>query len=236
MLRTTSTSPVSLDHSEPITDTLTQVTLGRRVAEAIRGDILFGRLAPGTRLAQQQLCDRFGVSRMPVRDALRQLTFEGYLVHDSGRHCLVATMSRQDIIDTFDVEGMLHGFAARRLTEIASDEELQELHQRHLEMDEAQGDVHKYGALNWHFHRRVNQMSNSRKVVAALKTLAMAMPRDFVVEFPEWVPGSNAEHAEIVKALIKRDGSQGESLMRAHVGRTGVLIAEYLERNGVTLD
>jgi DNA-binding GntR family transcriptional regulator len=227
--------PVSLDHVEPLKHTLTQVTLGRRVAEAIRGDILFGRLDPGTRLAQQQLCERFGVSRMPVRDALRQLTFEGYLVHDSGRHCLVATMSRQDIIDTFDVEGMLHGFAARRLTEIASDEQLQQLRQLHLEMDENQEDVHKFGALNWNFHRQINQMSNSRKVIAALRTLAMALPRDFVVEFPEWVPGSNAEHAEIVKALVKRDGAKSESLMRAHVGRTGVSIAEYLERKGVEL-
>jgi DNA-binding GntR family transcriptional regulator len=226
---------VSLDHSEPVKDTLTQVTLGRRVAEAIRGDILFGRLKPGARLAQQQLCDRFGVSRMPVRDALRQLTFEGYLVHDSGRHCLVATMSRQDIVDTFEVEGMLHGFAARRLTEIASDKELQELRRCHWEMDEAQDDVYKYGALNWHFHRRINQMSKSRKVVAALKTLAMAMPRDFVVEFPEWVPGSNAEHGEIVEALSKRDGALSESLLRAHVSRTGVSIAEYLERKGVAL-
>jgi DNA-binding GntR family transcriptional regulator len=226
---------VSLDHDEPVSDTLTQVTLGRRVAEAIRGDILFGRLEPGTRLAQQQLCDRFGVSRMPVRDALRQLTFEGYLVHDSGRHCLVATMSRQDIIDTFDVEGMLHGFAARRLTEIASDEQLQELHTCHEEMDAATDDVHKYAALNWHFHRRINQMSNSRKVVAALRTLAMSMPRDFVVEFPEWVPGSNGEHAEIVDRMVARDGPKVESLMRDHIGGTGVTIAEYLERKGVAL-
>jgi DNA-binding GntR family transcriptional regulator len=214
---------------------LTQVSLGRRVAEAIRGDILFGRMSPGTRLSQQQLCDRFGVSRMPVRDALRQLTSEGYLETDSGRHCLVATMGRQDILDTFAIEGMLHSLATSRVTTMASNSQLQELEQRQHDMHAAEDDVHNYAAMNWQFHRRINQMSNSRKVIAALKVLAMAMPRDFVVEFPEWVPSSNAEHEEIVKAMLARDGLRAGNLMREHISRSGILIVDYLERKDVFL-
>jgi DNA-binding GntR family transcriptional regulator len=206
------------------------------VSEAIRGDILYGRLKPGTRLAQQELCERFGVSRMPVRDALRQLTFEGYLTQEAGRSCRVATLSRQDIIDTFVIEGVLHGYAARRLTHVGTDEDLAELQSRHEEMSASQDDPDRFGSLNWHFHRRINQLSNARKVVAALKTLAMTMPRDFAIEFPEWVPGSNEEHEQIVAAMLKRDGPRVEKLMQRHIGDRGISIAEYLERKGVQLD
>jgi DNA-binding GntR family transcriptional regulator len=205
------------------------------VSEAIRGDILYGRLKPETRLAQQELCERFGVSRMPVRDALRQLTFEGYLTQDEGRRCRVATLSRQDIIDTFVVEGVLHGYAARRLTQIATDADLAELQTLHEEMDASQNDPYQFGALNWHFHRRINHLSNARKVVAALKTLAMTMPRDFAIEFPEWVPGSNQEHAQIVASMLKRDDARVEELMQQHIGDRGKSVAEYLERKGVQL-
>lgn len=216
-------------------DLVERVTLGRRVAEVIRADILFGRLQPGSRLAQQQLCERFGVSRMPVRDALRQLIYEGYLMRDSGRHCYVAHLRRQDIIDTFAVEGMLHGFAARRVAETASKEKLDELENQHEAMVACEHDLHQFATKNWAFHRNINSLADSRKLVAAIKTLAMALPRDFVTEFPEWVPTANAEHAAIVAAFQARDGSTVEDLMREHVGQTGVKIADYLERKGVSL-
>lgn len=217
-------------------ETLTQVTLGRRVAESLRSDILFGRLQPGTRLAQHQICQRFGISRMPVRDALRQLTYEGYLIRDAGRHCVVARMSRQDIVDTFTAEGMLHGFAARRVAEAASDQDLRELEAHHERMSASVGNVHDFATLNWEFHRRINRMANSRRVIAALKALATAMPRDFVSEFPEWVPVADAEHQAIVEAMLRRDGPLTETLMRDHIGGTGYEIADYLERKGVALD
>ena len=69
-------------------DRLDHSTLGKQVADAVRRDILFGKLKPGTKIAQQQVCDRFGVSRMPARDALRQLMHEGLIIPDGARHCM----------------------------------------------------------------------------------------------------------------------------------------------------
>ena len=225
----------AVDESDSGSELMERVTLGRRVAEVIRADILFGRIQPGARLAQQQLCERFGVSRMPVRDALRQLIYEGYLVRDSGRHCFVAHLRRQDIIDTFAVEGMLHGFAARRVAETATTAQLDELHSQHEAMVACEHDLHQFATRNWAFHRQINTLADSRKLVAAIKTLAMALPRDFVTEFPEWVPTANAEHAAIVTAFQARDSAVVDELMREHVGQTGVRIADYLERKGVSL-
>ena len=217
---------------------LNRVTLGRQIAEAIRADILFGRIPAGTRLGQQQLCDRFGTSRMPIRDALRQLAYEAFLTSDGRGHSVVAQMSRRDIEDTFVVEAMLHGLAARRVTERVEPEQLAELEALHWEMGAAcdEGEMHRFAELNWRFHRRINQLADSPKLVAALKTLAMILPRDFVVEIPEWAAEAHAEHAAIITAMLAGDGEAVEEMVRRHVSAAGSGLVQYLEDHGVDLE
>jgi DNA-binding GntR family transcriptional regulator len=145
-------------------------------------------------------------------------------------------MSKQDIMDTFSLEGMLHGFAARRVAEEHTPEQLQELLDRHEEMLSHSDDPRAMANLNWHFHRRINYMAGSRKLLVALKTVALAMPRDLVVEFPEWVPDANAEHALIIDAMRHGDADTVETVMREHVAVGGRTLVHYLESKGVALD
>lgn len=215
---------------------LERSTLGGQIADAIRQDILFGRIEAGSRLGQQQICERFSTSRMPVRDALRQLTFEGFLTSDEGRHAVVAKMSRHDILDTYIIEGALHGFAVRRVAETGDPDSLAEVRCRHDSMVEAEGDVIKLTELNYHFHRRINQLADSRKLLAALRTLAINIPRDYLFQFPEWSDRVNKEHDAIVKAVEARQGERAENLMRLHVSDAGTYLVRYLEGIGVDLD
>src|SRR5882672_1316046 len=69
---------------------LRRQSLGNQIAEQLRQDILVGRLAPGTHVGQQNLCDVYGTSRMPVRDAVRQRVSEGLVTYTSGGHSIVA--------------------------------------------------------------------------------------------------------------------------------------------------
>lgn len=216
-------------------DRLDRSTLGRQIADAIRRDILLGRIDAGERLGQQQLCSRFGTSRMPVRDALRQLAYEGFVLSDGGRHAVVARMRRGDIEDTYAIEGTLHGFAARRVAETARDDEIADLRARHEEMVATESDIGRLADLNYAFHRRINQLADSRKLLAALRTLALNIPRDYLVQFPEWAQRTNREHAEIVAAFEARDGERVEELMRAHVADAGRYLVRYLEDSGVDL-
>lgn len=218
------------------TDRLDRSTLGGQIADAIRREILLGRLEVGQRLGQSQLCSRFGTSRMPVRDALRQLAYEGFLLSDGGGHAVVARMSRGDIEDTYAIEGTLHGFAARRVAKKASSEEIAELRRRHEEMMLREHDVAALAELNDQFHRRINHLADSRKLLAALRTLALSIPRDYLVEFPEWAARANCEHAEILAAFEARDGERVEVLMRAHVSEAGSYLVRYLQGCGVDLD
>lgn len=215
---------------------LERATLGSQIADVIRREIIFGRLKPGERLGQRDLCERFGTSRMPVRDALRQLMYEGFVASDGGRHLVVLRMRREDIRDTYEIEGMLHGLATRRVATNATPAQQAELRDFHERMLVAPDQLAVMADLNWRFHRRINQLADSQKLIAALRALALQIPRDYLVEFPEWATRANTEHAEILDAVRRRRGPKAESLMRDHVLAAGEDLIRFLESSGVDLD
>jgi DNA-binding GntR family transcriptional regulator len=174
---------------------------------------------------------------MPVRDALQQLAYEGFLAVSDGRS-VVAPLNKRDVLDIYVIEGLLHGLATRRVAERASNDDVAELRKRHKEMLEAEkdGDVERMASLNWHFHRRINQMANSPKLSAALRTLALSIPRDYVVEFPHWMHRANEEHGAILEVLATSDGDRAEALMRQHVEAAGRDLVDYLSAKGLGLE
>lgn len=225
--------------NRPTTTTpLDRSTLSTQIADVVRADIVFGRIEPGTALGQRELCERFETSRMPARDALRQLAHEGLVVPDGAGHQVVAQLSRRDIEDAYVIEGILQGLAARRVAETHTDEIIAELWERHREMVAAQEDPVRLGELNWEFHHRITDLAESRKLTAALRTIRISMPTDatYLVQFPEWGSHVNSEHTEIIEAIEARDGDRAERLMRDHVASAGFHLTEYLTEHDVALD
>ena len=89
--------------------------LGLQISQEVRRQILFGHLNPlATPLTQQDLCDRFGTSRMPVRDAINMLVMDGLATRPNNRDAVVADITLEDILDAFEVNAHLHALAAVR--------------------------------------------------------------------------------------------------------------------------
>jgi DNA-binding GntR family transcriptional regulator len=212
--------------------------LSSQIADSLRRDILFGILKPGTKMSQQQLCEIFGTSRMPVRDALRALVHDGLMMLDETNHILVAPLSRADLIDAFTIEGVLTGLAAQRASELATEAELDELEQLHESMvtAAAAGDLSLMVDLNWQFHRRINRLAGSRKLLVGLRKVSLDLPRDYLEHVPQWIERSNKEHAQILAALRERRHEDAASLMREHVVNSGRGLVGFLESQGVQLD
>ena len=212
-----------------------RVPLGNQIADVIRRDILYGRLSAGTHVGQQILCERFNTSRMPVRDALRQLTTQGFLVDDGHGHSLVAPLTRSDLSDIYLIEGMLHGLALRRVTERHDEDEINELAGYHEEMLRiaAAGDNARMSKINWQFHRRINHLARSPKLLAVIRTHSLSIPSDQVDQMPDRSEQVNLEHAEIMAAVRRGDGAVAESLMRQHVVNAGNDLLSYLESQRV---
>jgi DNA-binding GntR family transcriptional regulator len=212
--------------------------LGNQIADTLRRQILLGRLPSGTRVSQQQLCEQFGTSRMPVRDALRELVHECLMTLDSARHIVVAPLSKDDLLDAFTIEGVLTGMAAERASQRASAADLESLDRLHHAMVAAAEQM-RQGAmveLNWDFHRKINHMSGSRKLVVALRKVSLDLPRDFLEQVPEWNSNSNADHAGILAAMRDKKHRAAGKRMTEHVTESGRGLVEHLAAHGVQFD
>jgi DNA-binding GntR family transcriptional regulator len=224
------------NQSAVVGDRLVQRSLlGNQIADALRREILLGVIKPGTRLSQQQLCERFGTSRMPVRDGLRVLSHEGLLLTDAGQHTIVAPISRADFLDAYLIEGMLAGLAATRASKNATRPDIDALTDLHDAMlaAAAAGDHAQMVQLNWTFHRTINRLAQSRKLLAAIKSVSLDLPKDFLAELPEWSDRSNAEHAEVLEAMAAGRHKAAGTLMTAHIVDSGKGLIEFLEVRGL---
>ncbi|WP_216898482.1 GntR family transcriptional regulator [Nocardia alni] len=200
------------------------VTSTERVAEILRKLILDNAFAPGTRLAEVELADRLGVSRTPVREALRQLAAEGWVELPPNRGARVATWSVRELESLFDVrttlEPRLTSMAAEKATE-ADIAQLEELATRMLEVGSPGPgqDIAALIPLNAAFHQRLVELADAPAFAAAL-TGAVRTPlvtRNFHAYDDASMRRSLAHHAEIVAALRARDAQWAGAVMTAHL-------------------
>ena len=218
-----------------VTPRLNRQSLGNQIANQLRQEILLGRLPPGQTVSQQQLCDQYGTSRMPVRDALVRLTNEGLIEGTPGGHSVVARLTAEDIVDAFDIEALVHGRAGRRAVARATDEEIAELQGLHRSMLAASRERDQAGLtdLNWTFHKRINVMAGSAKLMAVIRSTSLEIPRSYLSALPGSVAKINREHAAIVDAFVVRDPQQAETLIAAHVAGAGSDLAAHLAARGL---
>lgn len=207
--------------------TLSQPSFGREIASRVRRDIVLGRVAAGTVLVQDQLCQVYGVSRMPARDALMMLANQGF-VRQVGRQMVVAEFDERDLIDTFHVEAVLCGLTARRAAELATDDDARRLREiLHPDVDPPGG----LAAISWEFHRQVNQLSASTRLLAALRTISVSFVQDFTESLPDWWHTSSDEHDDILDAIARHDGDRADHLMFEHFKHAGDQLAELIREH-----
>lgn len=214
---------------------LNRQSLGNQIATHLRQEIFLGRLAPGTVISQQSLCEQYGTSRMPVRDALVKLTNEGMITTTPGGHTVVAELTAEDILDAFDIESVVHGRAARRAVNRATDEEIDELEALHNAMLEAEreNDLDRISELNWDFHKHINVCARSAKLLAVIRSVSLDIPRSYLVEMPDFASKTTTEHAAIVEAFKDRDPERAEELVQQHVRDAGINLVRHLEGKGL---
>ncbi len=205
--------------------------LGKRIAEALRHEIIFGRLRPGTALPQEEICRRFGTSRMPARDAINILEMEGFIARPNGKDAEVAQITPRDIMDAFEVQATLHGLAAAWAAERATAPQLERLRVLNDGMRAAaeRGEIAEAAHLNGSFHRQLNRMSGSSAVIAVLRPISAFIPDDFVAEVPEWALRGAKEHNSIIEAIEAGALDEVRRLVSAHVLHVGEELRRLLE-------
>jgi DNA-binding GntR family transcriptional regulator len=217
---------------------LSREPLGRQIAEILRDEILVGTLKPDEHLTQAQVCERFGTSRMPVRDALLNLTYNGLVVEDGAGRVRVTRFSARDLSDVYQFEGMLHGIACERVAPVISQAQLAELEALHTTTREAVAaeDFAEVDASSWRFSRKINQLSGSARLMWVMSALGTAIPRSFVQTLPHCAPRMEEMESDLLVALSEMDGVKARQIAEEHTRRLGAEFIVYLRDKGIVTD
>ncbi|MFN3613688.1 MAG: GntR family transcriptional regulator [Rubrimonas sp.] len=178
-----------------------------------------GDFAPGARLVEADLADRFGVSRTPVREALNRLETQGVLARDPRRGVVVASLDYDELGELYAVREVAEGFAARMAARHAAPAEIALL-QEMVEADrERLSDPRALSQGNKQFHRQLHRASHNRYLIQMLDAMrrSLALLSSSTLAVPERGAQSIEEHAAIVAAIAARDEETAERAARLHI-------------------
>lgn len=182
-------------------------------------EIRTGALKPGDRLLETDLAERLGISRTPVREAIRQLEADGLVTHAPRQGATVRSLDSGEVTELYEMRGVLEGTAARLAARVASPVELAELAALNAEMIAARGDAPRMYDLNRQFHAALLAAARNRylaRSVAGLqKTLLILGPS--TLSESDRADAAGREHEAVLAALRLRDEDSAEAAMRAHV-------------------
>jgi DNA-binding GntR family transcriptional regulator len=213
------------------------------VLERLRALILTGEYGPDERLIEEQLAERLGVSRTPVRQALTMLEAEGLVEITPNRGATVCSFSIEDVWDIYDLRAVLEGHAARRAAGRIERRELERLRELAREMeglpgqfDDHEEEIRALVALNQEFHGTIVEASRNRRLERLINR-TVEIPLMFKAFY--WYTLhertiSNHYHRRILEALENGDAERAEIIMREHVyeGRDFVIRALKEDMNG----
>jgi len=211
--------------------------LYQEAANRIRELIEHGSLVAGEKISEKQLCETFGISRTPLREALKVLTSEGLVEILPNRGARVSRLSLSDVKHTYDVMAALEGLAGEAACDRLSDDELAslcELHERMVSYYE-QKDLPAYFQANQQIHERILQASGNPILLEMYNNLSQRVKRiRYTMQMNEdfWRKAMN-DHGEMIEALRDRDGMRLGSILRGHlshkleaVNLEGVIVAD----------
>jgi DNA-binding GntR family transcriptional regulator len=197
---------------------LAERALYEEVADELRRRILAHTLAPGSWIDEQALAAEYGISRTPLREALKVLASEGLVTMKLRRGAYVTEVSARDLTEVYHLLALLEGDAAAAVAERAGDAQIAELEALHDDLEAEVGDRDRFFAANERFHQRLLDIADNRwrvQLVADLRKV-MKLNRHHSLFKQGRIDESLEEHRRIVAALKARNGKRARQLMQQH--------------------
>ena len=204
--------PVKLDSYKPLREV---------VYETLREAIRNGALAPGERLMEIQLAEELGVSRTPVREAIRKLELESFVVMLPRRGTYVANLSLKDINEVFEIRAALDGLAAGLAAERITEEELEQMERLLVEIADhiERHDNQKIVEVDEAFHDILYRASRNERLVGIICNLREQFTRfrSVSINYPGRLTNTLEEHKQLVEAIAQRNAEQAQQRAREHI-------------------
>jgi DNA-binding GntR family transcriptional regulator len=208
-------------------------TLPDDVAAYIRRLVLTGVLKPGQKIDQEAVSEALGVSRSPIREAIVILGQEGLLDVTPRRGAAVALLTPADIVDHYELFGVVSGRAAAMAAETLKDEQVDELARIQAAFGRAPTDTPaaELSTLNAQFHRVINACA-PRRTRWLLRLLERSVPADYYEFANGWNARAIGHHQTILDAIVERDADRARRTMEHHLHESGVAAADALRVQG----
>jgi len=204
--------PVKLDSYKPLREV---------VYETLREAISNGKLSPGERLMEIQLAEELGVSRTPVREAIRKLELERFVVMIPRRGTYVSNMSLKDITEVFEIRGALDALAAGLATERITEDELEEMERLLVDLGDSieRHDMARIVEIDGAFHDILYRASRNERLVGVISNLREQFTRfrTTSINYPGRVQFMLSEHRQLVEAIAQRDSDLAQQKAREHI-------------------
>lgn len=195
--------------------------LYEEVADRLRASIFSHEMAPGSWVDEQSLALSYGISRTPMREAIKVLAAEGLITMKMRRGAYITEVSKEDLSQIFTVIALLEGQCCREVTQKATDKDLVALDAIHLKLEKAAADrdIDMFFTLNQDFHQKIQEIANNpwmTNVIGDLRKVLKLQRRDSLTKMGR-LEQSLGEHREILAAILARNADLAETLMKKHL-------------------
>jgi len=207
----------------------------------LRQAILTGKLQPGDRLVERELAEQLGVSRTPVREALRKLELENLVTHIPRKGVVVSEISKKDVIEIFDIRASLEGLASSLAAQKATKEDLQGLRELLVEMENASvsNNSDSLNEIHDKFHKMLFDIADSPRLVQMINSLSDYINRFMKAGYS--IPGRSSaamqEHRELLESIEAKDSARAEAIAGKHIMNSkAIVLKQYDEeyKNGLS--
>jgi DNA-binding GntR family transcriptional regulator len=200
------------------------------IAETLREEILRGELAPGQALRQEELAERFGVSRLPVRDALLRLEAQGLVHVYPNRGAFVISLSADEVTEIYEMRLLLEGDILERAVPRMTPDDWRRIDSAHAEATRTAGGP-EWIEGDWRFHRALYEPAARPRQLATIEHLRSTVARYSIghdalpARTPEWL----ADHDAILEACRARAAVAAKQRLVQHLKRALALVLAKLE-------
>jgi len=193
-------------------------------------DILSGSFSPGQKLNETHLAQAYGVSRGPVREALRALEGQGLVRFVANRGAVVTRLSRTDVHEIYQIRIELEGLAARLGAARISDKQVARMRQLVRQMDASTADHARWLALNNELHMTLYAASENARLCALItdqmRTLQPYMA--YFLEIPGRLLDTHSDHRLLLDSVARRDADQSELVTEDHLSRAAAILVSAI--------
>ncbi len=206
---------------------------GSQVSEYIRQLIFEGVLHPGDRVPQDAIAEALSVSRIPVREGLIALEREGWVTIELNRGAFVNALDADAVRDSYELLGLVYGFATRRAMARDGDRLLDQLTEIERGLRAATGDPETFGDLTFRFHSTIVEASHSPRIKVMLRSTTGLVSGNFFDQIPGSIGVERRGSAAIVRALRKGDVDRAVEEYQSMLKRQGDLVVRVFKARGL---